>query len=247
MAKATREYVYGINPAFEVLRAQRRKVYGAWLNQSVRDKPRTQKLVRLLEQNSVRIEWVEKGRLIQLSTSRDHQGVVLNTSLYPYTPFEDLLSHPRLLLLDNIEDPQNVGAILRSAEVFGFNGVCLPNRGVPEVYPSIVKVSAGATEFMQIARQFSANQYARKATEEGYQIAALDMNGNTTLEAVRTAAPEKLMLTIGGEDKSVGQFILNMADHTISIPQFGRVNSLNASVAAGIAMYALSGNVAAQE
>ena len=156
------------------------------------------------------------------------------------------LAHQRLLLLDNIEDPQNVGAILRSAEVFGFNGVCLPNRGVPEVYPSIVKVSAGATEFMQIARQFSANQYARKAAEEGYQIAALDMNGNTTLEAVRTAAPEKLMLTIGGEDKSVGQFILNMADHTIGIPQFGRVNSLNASVAAGIVMHALDGNVTAQ-
>ena len=72
------------------------------------------------------------------------------------------------------------------------------------------------------------------------------MNGKTTLEAVRTAAPEKLMLTIGGEDKSVGQFILNMADHTIGIPQFGRVNSLNASVAAGIAMHALGGNVAAQ-
>jgi len=92
MAKATREYIYGINPAFEVLRAQRRKVYGAWLNQSARDKPRTQKLVRLLEQHAVRIEWVEKGRLIQLSTSRDHQGVVLNTSVYPYTPFEELLA-----------------------------------------------------------------------------------------------------------------------------------------------------------
>ena len=244
MAKATREYVYGLNPAFEVLRATRRTVYGAWLNQSSRNKPRMQKLEKLLEQNEVPIEWAEKGRLIQLTTSRDHQGVVLKTSLYPYTPFEDLLAHPCLLLLDNIEDPQNVGAILRSAEVFGFSGVCLPNRGVPEVYPSIVKVSAGATEFMQIARHFSANQYARKAAEAGYTIAALDMNGNTTLEAVRAAAPEKLMLVIGGEDKSVGQFILNMADHTIGIPQFGRVNSLNASVAAGIAMHALGGPAA---
>ncbi|MGY8650385.1 MAG: TrmH family RNA methyltransferase, partial [Verrucomicrobiia bacterium] len=80
-----------------------------------------------------------------------------------------------------------------------------------------------------------------KAAEEGYAIAALDMNGTATLETVRIAAPEKLMLVIGGEDKSVGQFILNMADHTIGIPQFGRVNSLNASVAAGIAMHALGG------
>jgi 23S rRNA (guanosine2251-2'-O)-methyltransferase len=236
MAKASREYIYGTNPAFEVLRAKRRKVYGAWLNQSARDKPRMQKLVRLLEQNEVGFEWVEKGRLIQLSKSTEHQGVVLKTALYPYTPKEELFTQSRLLLLDNIEDPHNVGAVLRSAEVFGFHGVCLPTRGVPEVYPSVVKVSAGATEFMQIARDASANQYARKAAETGYQIVALDMNGSATMEAVREADPKKLMLVIGGEDKSVGQFILNMADHVVGIPQSGRVNSLNASVAAGIAM-----------
>jgi len=239
MAKASREHIYGTNPAFEVLRAKRRKVYGAWLNQSARDKPRMKKLVRLLEQNEVGFEWVEKGRLIQLSKSTDHQGVVLKTSLYPYTPKNELFNHQRLLLLDNIEDPHNVGAVLRSAEVFGFHGVCLPTRGVPEVYPSVVKVSAGATEFMQIARDASANQYARKAAETGYQIVALDMNGSATMEAVREADPKKLMLVIGGEDKSVGQFILNMADHVVGIPQSGRVNSLNASVAAGIAMCAL--------
>ena len=246
MAKSTREYIYGLNPAFEVLRAKRRTVHGAWLNQSSRNKPRMQKLVKLLEQHEVPIEWVEKGRLIQLSKTHEHQGVVLKTSLYPYTPKDELFSHPRLLLLDNIEDPHNVGAVLRSAEIFGFHGVCLPSRGVPEVYPSVVKVSSGATEFMQIARDASANQYARRAAEEGYQIAALDMNGDTTLDTLRAAAPEKLLLVIGGEDKSVGQFILNMADHIIGIPQFGRVNSLNASVAAGIAMHALGGNVAAQ-
>ena len=247
MAKSTREYIYGTNPAFEVLRAKRRTVYGAWLNQSSRTKPRMQKLAKLLEQHEVPIEWVEKGRLIQLSKSTEHQGVVLKTSLYPYTPKDELFAHRRLLLLDNIEDPHNVGAVLRSAEVFGFHGVCLPSRGVPEVYPSVVKVSSGATEFMQITREASANQYARKAQEAGYQIAALDMNGNATLDAIKEAGPEKLMLVIGGEDKSVGQFILNMADHIIGIPQFGRVNSLNASVAAGIAMHALGGNVGAQE
>ena len=84
--------------------------------------------------------------------------------------------------------------MLRSAEVFGFRGVFLPTQGVPEVYPSVVKVSAGATEFMQIARDASANQYARKAQEAGYQIAALDMNGNTTLNTVPSAAPESCCL-----------------------------------------------------
>ena len=97
----------------------------------------------------------------------------------------------------------------------------------------------GAAEFKQIAREASANQYARRLAEAGFQVAALDMGGSVTLESVREAAPEKLLLVVGGEDKSVGQFILNMADHVVGIPQSGRVNSLNASVAAGIAMHAL--------
>ena len=83
MAKASREYIYGTNPAFEVLRSKKRKVYGAWLNQSSRQKPRMQKLAKLLEQHEVPIKWVEKGRLIQLSKSTEHQGVVMKSSLYP--------------------------------------------------------------------------------------------------------------------------------------------------------------------
>ena len=144
-----------------------------------------------------------------------------------------------MLLLDNIEDPHNVGAILRSAEVFGFTSVCLPKKGVPEVYPSVVKVSTGATEFMKISRNDSANGYARKAAEEGYRIVALDMAGKSTLQEVASAGHEKLLLVIGGEDRSVGQFILNMAEDVVGIQQHGKVNSLNASVAAGIAMFAL--------
>ena len=110
---------------------------------------------------------------------------------------------------------------------------------MPEIYPSVVKVSAGATEFMKICRSDSANGYARKAAEAGYRIAALDMAGKSSLEALAAAKPEKLLLVIGGEDRSVGQFILNMADDVVGITQRGRINSLNASVAAGIAMFAL--------
>ena len=176
---------------------------------------------------------------MQLSGSRDHQGVVLKTSLYPYAEFVELLGMPRMLLLDNVEDPHNVGAILRSAEVFGFTSACLPKKGVPEVYPSVVKVSTGATEFMKICCNDSANGYARKVAEAGYRIVALDMSGKSTLQEVAAANHQKLLLVIGGEDRSVGQFILNMAEDVVGIEQQGRVNSLNASVAAGIAMFAL--------
>jgi len=239
MAKSSREHVYGLNPAFEVLRAGKRRVFSAHLNEGMRENARVKKLLGVLERGKVEVEWTDKGRLMQLSGSRDHQGVVLKTSLYPYADFGELLGAPRLLLLDNVEDPHNVGAILRSAEVFGFTSVCLPKKGVPEIYPSVVKVSAGAAEFMKICHNDSANGYARKAAEAGYRVVALDAGGKTSLESVAEAKPEKLLLVIGGEDRSVGQFILNMADDVVGIAQRGRINSLNASVAAGIALFAL--------
>ena len=84
MAKASREFVYGLNPAFELLRAGKRRVFAAHLNEGMRENSRVKKLVSLLERNEVEIEWTDKGRLMQLSGSRDHQGVVLKTTLYPY-------------------------------------------------------------------------------------------------------------------------------------------------------------------
>ena len=193
MAKASREFVYGLNPAFEVLRAGKRKVFAAYANEGMQKNPRIKKLTRLLDSENVELEWTDKGRLMQLSGSREHQGVVLKTSLYPYVEFDELLDAPRLLLLDNLEDPHNVGAILRSAEVFGFTSVCLPKKGVPEIYPSVVKVSTGATEFMKICRSHSANNYASRAAEEGYRIVALDMAGKMNLRDVAIANYEKIV------------------------------------------------------
>jgi 23S rRNA (guanosine2251-2'-O)-methyltransferase len=240
MAKASKEFLYGLNPAFEAIRAGRRTIYQAFLNEAIGNNPRIAKLAELLQQRDVPVEWTDKGHLHQLSGSKEHQGAVLRTSLYPYVDSDDLFNAPRLLMLDNVEDPHNVGALLRSAEVFGFNHVLLPHKGVPEVYPSVVKVSTGACEFMQIARDRSANQYARAAQEAGYHVASLDAKGKVDLEQLAVQPPEKLLLVIGGEDKCVGQFILNLSDSIVSIRQHGKVNSLNASVAGSLAMFMLA-------
>lgn len=240
MAKPTREYIHGINPAFEVVRAGRRTIYGAYLNKASSGNPRLKKLAGFLETKSVGIEWVDKKRLFELAKSKEHQGAVLKTSPYRYAPLDDLLTHSRLLLLDNVEDPHNVGAILRSAEVFGFHGVLLPTRGVPDIYPSVVKVSAGASEYLQIAREASSNNYFRKLAELGFTTVALDAKGQTDLETLAPQLDGKVLLVVGGEATAVGQFILNEADHVARITQRGKINSLNASVAAGIAMFALS-------
>lgn len=241
MAPPSREYIYGINPIFEVVRGERRKIYEAYLNQASARQPRLAKLAALLEKHGVPVEWTDKHRLFELARSKEHQGAVLKVSPYPYTPFADLLGSPRLLLLDNVEDPTNVGGIIRSAEIFGFHRICLPTRGTPDIYPSVVKVSAGACEHVQICRDRTANQYLNAVLDEDYTVVALDGKGNTDLNALNPDEMKKLFLVIGGEDKSVGQFILNSAHHVARIPMQGRVNSLNASVAAGIAMCWLSG------
>ncbi len=239
MAPSSIEFLYGLNPCFEALRAGRRRFYDAFISESTKDGGRLKKLVALLEKNRIPISYTDKGRLAQLCGSHEHQGAVIRSERYPYTPWESLFEEPRLLLLDNVEDPHNVGAILRSAEIFGFGGVFLPLKGVPEVYPSVVKVSAGAAEFMKIARERDSNRYAREAKDRGYKILSLDAHGNTLLDSLGGMPADKVLLVVGGEDKGVGQFILNMSDHIVSIEQCGKVNSLNASVAAGIAMHSL--------
>lgn len=240
MARASKEFLYGLNPAFEALFAGRRNILGAYLNEATAGSGRLSKIASKLTENNIPIEFTDKGRLQQLCGSREHQGIVLRTSLYPYTPHGELFTTDRVLLLDNVEDPQNVGAILRSAEVFGFHECLLPIKGVPEIYPSVVKVSAGAVEHMRIARDCAANRYAQIALEKGYHIAALDAKGTQDLRTFAAQAPRKLLLVIGGEDRGVGQYILNSAQTLLRLDQFGRINSLNASVAAGIAMFALS-------
>jgi len=241
MAKASREYIYGINPVFEVVRAGRRKVYEAYLNKATAHQSRLRKLAQYLEKSGIPVQMVDKRRLADLSRhSKDHQGIIVKTSPYPYQPSDTIWGRPRVLLLDNVEDPHNVGAILRSAEIFGFNSVLLSSKGVPDVYPSVVKVSAGATEFLDIAKDATANSYVRAARTAGYQVLALDASGKADVWAIRSRLAERVLVVIGGEDRSVGQYILNDADHVVSIGQQGRINSLNASVAAGICLYALS-------
>lgn len=233
------EHIHGMNPAFEVIRARRRRIHKAYLQQGLEASARMKKLASSLKAMAVPVEQVTKQRLFQLCRSSEHQGIVLTADPYPYVPFESLLTCPRLLLLDNVEDPQNVGAILRSAEVFGWEAVLLSARGVPAVYPSVVKASAGATEYLRIARDRAANAYVKPLLEKGYTLVALDEHGKENIQTIRDRVFEKLLLVVGGEHRSVGQHILNQARHIVGIHQRGHIQSLNASVAAGIALFLL--------
>ena len=233
------ERIYGINPVFEAVSANRREIYRVWLNREGTTNPRLKKLASFLSSRGVKIEWADKAALFDLCGTREHQGAVLDSGPFPYTPYADLLGESRLVLLDSIEDPHNVGAIMRSAEVFGWKNVLLPRRGAPLVIPSVAKSSAGACEHLRIACNCSPNQYVKNALDEGYSVVSLDGGGKTTLEGVKAAGDAKILLVVGGENSGVSQFILNSSNYIAAIPQSGHVNSLNASVAAGVALYVL--------
>ena len=234
--KNENQTVYGINPCTEVLRAQRRTIFNAKIADNAFDQARMKNIRSLLERNNIPVEKVPKGKLFEAVDTKDHQGVVLFCGPYPEVDLETQWDKKRLILLDNIEDPHNVGAILRSADVLGFHGVLLPHRGSPGIYSSVLKVSAGAAEHLDITRSSSANKYMMAAQKMGYLIIALDHKGKTNLEDYTPPPDIPLLLVIGGEDLSIGQYILNNADEVLKISMHGRVNSLNASVAAALAM-----------
>ena len=201
------------------------------------------------------VKAAEKGFQTFMMTPDKDYAQLVNDAVFMYKPGKSGNDHeiwgveevkknfelesPRLVLLDSIEDPHNVGAIMRTAEALGWGDVLLPRRGSPLILPSVAKASAGACEYLRIAVNCSANQYMKIAQEAGYAVAALDGSGKVSLEDVRAAAPAKLLLVVGGEDSGVSQFIINNAEYVVAIAQKGRINSLNASVAAGLALYVL--------
>ena len=234
------EIICGINPVFEAVRAARREIARAWINKDGGNNPRLKKLTQFLASRGIHTEFTDKMKLFELTRTREHQGAALEVSPFPHTPFADMLGASRMVLLDSIEDPHNIGAIMRTAEAMGWKDVLLPRHGSPLILPSVCKSSAGAVEHLNVAVNCSANQYVKIAMEEGYDVVALDGSGKASLEDIRAASPEKLLLVVGGENAGVSQFILNTCTHVAAIPQRGKINSLNASVAAAIAIYLLT-------
>jgi len=241
-SESTTEVLYGVHPVQEALRAGRRSCHQVWLDERA-PADRFDAIRTLAEERGINVRTSTKQRLFDLCGTRQHQGMVMEASTYPYAPLTDeIFTRPRLLLLDNIEDPRNGGAILRSAHLFGFTTLLLPMKGGAGIYPSVVKTSAGASEHVDVIREANSNRYFQRARKAGYRTVVLDMQGRDGLKSVPVDSPEPLFLVLGGEDKRVGQFILNEADVVARIPQQdSSINSLNASVAAGIALFHFSG------
>ncbi len=187
------------------------------------------------------INYVPKERLDQMSATKKHQGVIAFAAAYEYAQVEDMLraaekkgEAPFLILLDNIEDPHNLGAIIRTANLAGAHGVIIPKRRAVGLTAAVAKTSAGALNYTPVAKVTNLSQTIKELKEQGIWFVCADMEG-TVLYQLDLKGP--IGLVIGSEGEGVSKLVRKNCDFTASIPMAGEIDSLNASVAAGVLAY----------
>ncbi|MBE3593261.1 MAG: 23S rRNA (guanosine(2251)-2'-O)-methyltransferase RlmB [Thermoanaerobacter sp.] len=200
------------------------------------------KIINLAKEAGIVVSTTDNDILSKLAGSQNHQGVVAVGAVYKYFEVDDLLEYaeqrkekPFLLILDEITDPHNLGAIIRSAEAFGVHGIIIPKRRAVGVNATVAKTSAGAVEHMRIAKVSNINNTMRGLKERGLWIVGTDVNAWKSFEELDYDFP--LAIVIGSEGQGVSKLVLQNCDFVVKIPMKGKINSLNASVAASILIY----------
>jgi 23S rRNA (guanosine2251-2'-O)-methyltransferase len=235
-----REWITGRNPVFELLSAKRRDSFRLWVYAGSQEKGRLSEILALARAQKLPVESVPRGKLDPLG--ENHQGVAVETSAYPYVAWQDIimkaegLQQPLFILaLDLIQNPQNLGNLIRTAEAVGVHGILIPLARSATITPAVVTSSAGATEHLLIAQANLA-----QAFDELKQAGAWIIGLEHTQEA---QPPEKvdlkgpLVLVVGSEGEGLRQLVRKSCDLLLDLPLSGRVTSLNAAVAGSIALY----------
>lgn len=196
-------------------------------------------IVQKAKEQKIQIQVVEKSRLDAITPN--HQGLIAFASAYQYSSVEDILNaacekgeDPFLILLDGITDPHNLGAIIRTAECTGVHGIIIPQHRSVGLTPSAVKSSAGAVEYVKVARVSNLARTIEYLQEKNIWLYAVTMNGNDYRKTDFTGG---VALVIGAEEDGISRLVAEKCDYTVSLPMKGKIESLNASVAAGIMMY----------
>ncbi|CFX04080.1 Alpha/beta knot methyltransferases [Syntrophomonas zehnderi OL-4] len=235
-----KEKLAGVNSIMEALRGGRRvhKIY----IQEGRGGKRIGELLSLAAKRGVFCQYVEKNQLDRMYTQGNHQGVVAQVDVYEYSTLEEILEYAAMrgeaalvLLLDGIEDPQNLGSIIRSAECAGVHGIVIPRHNASAITPAVARASAGAVEHMRIAMETNLVTSIKRLKDYGLWIVAADMEDSQ--DYFRAAIPSPTAVVIGGEGKGIRRLVKEKCDLVVKIPMRGALNSLNASVAAALLIY----------
>ena len=236
--------VFGLNPVLEALKAQKRRCYKIIIEQG-KPQARLNSLIQLARENKVPIETIPKTAFQKKYRNYNHQGVIGVFAIIPTLELEELIKLafqksplPILVALDGIQDPQNLGVIIRSAEALGAHGIILPKNRTSAINEPVAKCSSGAIEYLPIAWVTNLTRGIEQLKKEGFWIAGIIPDGNTPCYEHKFDAP--MVLVIGGEEKGIRPLLKKSCDITLKIPMEGSLGSLNASAAAAVIFYEAS-------
>ena len=223
--------IYGKNPVIEAIKAK--KALKVFIVNNFND----QKILSLINENRLPVSNIAPNEMDKMCDGV-HQGIAAELKPYQTVSLEEIIIKAKkkekkiIVMLDNISDPHNLGAIIRSADVFEASGIILPKHNSVSLSATVAKTSAGAINYVPVAVVNNLNQAIKTLKDEGYWIVATDGSANISYSSIKYDFP--VVAVIGSEGKGVSPLVLKNSDYIVKIPQYGHVNSLNASVAAGI-------------
>ena len=222
--------VYGKN-VFNELKSDISSIKKVYLSKSFNDK----EIISFIKENKISYTVTENKTMDKMVDGK-HQGIIVVTNDYEYKDYKGMYSDKLVIMLDHLEDPHNFGAIIRTCEAAGVYSIIIPkDRGV-SVNSTVMKTSAGALEHVNIAMVNNLNKTIDDFKKNGFFVYGADMNGHKYKDLDFS---EKVLLVIGNEGKGMARLVREACDEIVSIPQYGKINSLNASVAAGIIVYGI--------
>jgi len=235
-----KEYIYGRNPVYETLRVKRRQVFNLLVAEGAQEKGRLNEILLLAKERKILVQRVPRARLDKLSDSA--QGIAAEVDGYPYVNLVDILSRVDrsgeplfVLILDTIQNPQNLGSLIRTAEGVGVHGVVIPGHRAAEVTPAVVSASAGASEHMLIA-QANLAQAMDELKAAGAWIVGLDEDPSSQ-EPDKVSLTGALAIVVGSEGEGLRPLVKQKCDFIMRLPMRGQIESLNAAVAGSVALY----------
>jgi 23S rRNA (guanosine2251-2'-O)-methyltransferase len=236
-----KEYIYSRNAVYEALRAKRRDIFKIQVAEGAQEKGRLGEIVKRANEQRIVVERVPRARLDRIH--ENHQGVIAEVSGYPYSDVTDILEaarakdeQPFVLLLDTLNDPQNFGSLLRTAEAVGVHGVIIPLAHTVEVTPAVVNASSGASEHLRVARSNLA-QAIDALREENVWVVGLDQDGQTIGEKTQRHLRGSVGMVVGSEGEGIRQLTRSKCDIILQLPMRGQIESLNAAVAGSVVLY----------
>jgi 23S rRNA (guanosine2251-2'-O)-methyltransferase len=236
-----KEFIYSRNAVYETLRAKRREIFKIELADNVQIKGKLAEIMSLASKGKIQVVKAPRTRLDKIH--EHNQGIIAEVSGYPYADLLDILENARqkneppfILLLDSLNDPQNFGTLIRTAEATGVHGVVIPLAHTVEVTPAVVNASSGASEHMLITRANLA-QAIETLKEENVWVVGLDQDGETVGEKTKRHLAGATALVVGSEGEGIRQLTRAKCDIVLKLPMRGQVESLNAAVAGSVALY----------